>query len=246
MVAYIYGCFLRTVDFAINLSHLFIYWPQFRFIKEIVLRPRQVELCETLRCRMQDFDRPQSAVHQMIMGAGKTHVVTPLLALLLADSKCLVTVVVPRSLLELSRSKLRETFSSVVPRFVFTLNFERLPQLHCDIDHLAAEGTIEYSAAALLGSKLDRIRSLSGICVTTPDAVKSVELSFVDLLFSRDRVREDPFGPGAAKLIMMKDVIQSLFDVLTLWRQKGLALFDEVRMKNAHFYINVLCLTSAG
>ena len=220
--------------------------PQFRFIKEIVLRPRQVELCETLRCRMQDFDRPQSAVHQMIMGAGKTHVVTPLLALLLADSKCLVTVVVPRSLLELSRSKLRETFSSVVPRFVFTLNFERLPQLHCDIDHLAAEGITEYSAAALLGSKLDRIRSLSGLCVTTPDAVKSVELSFVDLLFSRDRVREDPLFSGAEKLIMMKDVIQSLLDVLTLWRQKGLALFDEVRIKNAHFFINVLCLTSAG
>jgi hypothetical protein len=129
---------------------------------------------------------------------------------------------------------------------VFTLNFERLPQLHCDIDHVAAEGIPEYSAAALLGSKLDRIRSLSGLCVTTPDAVKSVELSFVDLLFSRDRVREDPFGPGAEKLIMMKDVIQSLLDVLTLWRQKGLALFDEVRMKNAHFFINVLCLTSAG
>ena len=195
---------------------------------------------------MQGFAQPRSSVHQMIMGAGKTHVVTPLLALLLADSKSLVMVVVPRSLLELSRSKLRETFSSVVPRFVFTLNFERLPQLHCDIDHLAAEGITEYSAAALLGSKLDRIRSLSGLCVTTPDAVKSVELSFVDLLFSRDRVREDPFGPGAETLIMMKDVIQSLLDVLTLWRQKGLALFDEVRIKNAHFFINVICLTSAG
>jgi len=183
---------------------------------------------------MQGFDSPQSAVHQMIMGAGKTHVVTPLLALLLADSKSLVTVVVPRSLLELSRSKLRETFSSVVPRFVFTLNFERLPQLHCDIDHLAADGVAEYSAAASLGNKLDRIRSLSGICVTTPDAIKSVELTFIDMLYSRDHVREDPFGPGAEKLIKMKEVVQSLHDVITLWRQDGLALFDEVGMQNNH------------
>jgi hypothetical protein len=216
-----------------------IFLLQFRFIKEIVLRPRQVELCETLRFRMQGFDQPRSAVHQMIMGAGKTHVVTPLLALLLADSKSLVTVVVPRSLLELSRSKLRETFSTVVPRFVFTLNFERLPQLHSDIDHLSADGISEYSTAAMLGNKLDRIRCLSGICITTPDAVKSVELSFIDLLFSRDRVRDDPFGPGSEKLIKMKDVIHSLHNVLNLWRQKGLALFDEVSVKSTHFCVFV-------
>ncbi len=219
------------VDFSISFHYyiyVFIIYIFCRFIKEIVLRPRQVELCETLRFRMQGSDNPQSAVHQMIMGAGKTHVVTPLLALLLADSKSLVTVVVPRSLLELSRSKLRETFSSVVPKFVFTLNFERLPQLHCNIDRLSSDGTREYSVAAMLGAKLNQIRCLSGVCVTTPDSVKSVELTFIDMLYSRNRVREDPFGPGAEKLIKMKDVIQSLHDVITLWRRDGIAVFDEV------------------
>jgi hypothetical protein len=187
---------------------------------------------------MQGFQTPQSAVHQMIMGAGKTHIVTPLLSLLLADSISLVTVVVPRSLLELSRSKLRETFSSIIPRFVFTLNFERLPQLHCDMDHLAAEGIAEYSAAAVIGQRLDRIRSLSGICVTTPDAIKSVELSFIDMLYSRDRVREDPCGPGAEKLIKMKQVIQSLACTMDLWRKHGVALFDEVRKSS---FVDTIC-----
>jgi hypothetical protein len=177
---------------------------------------------------MQGFEKPQSSVHQMIMGAGKTHVVTPLLALLLADSKSLVTVVVPRSLLELSRRKLRETFSSVVPRFVFTLNFERLPQLRCDVDRLAEDGISQYSAAAMLGHKLNRIRSLSGICITTPDAVKSIELTFIEMLFSRNCVQDDPVGPGAKKLLKMVDVVESLHMVLNLWRQHGLALFDEV------------------
>jgi hypothetical protein len=184
--------------------------------------------------------KPLSAVHQMIMGAGKTHVVTPLLALLLANTESLVTVVVPRSLLELSRSKLRETFSSVLPRFVFTLNFERLPQLRCDADHLGAEGIPEYLAAEMLGRKLDHIQSVLGICVTTPDAVKSVELTFMDLLHSCDRVRDDPFGPGLEKLMKMKDVIQSLHDVLTLWRQNGLALFDEVGTKSTRFCMNLI------
>jgi hypothetical protein len=206
-----------------------------RFIKEIVLRQRQVELCETLRFRMQGFDHPRCAVHQMIMGAGKTHVVTPLLALLLADSKSLVTVVVPRSLLELSRSKLRETFSSVLPRFVFTLNFERLPQLYCDVNRLSENGVAEYIAAANLGNKLDRIRVLSGICITTPDAVKSLELTFIDMLYSRDRVKSDPFGPCAEKLLKMKDVVLSLHDVISLWRQNGIAIFDEVHLLGTVF-----------
>lgn len=64
--------------------------------------------------------------------------------------------------------------------------------------------------------------------MTTPDSVKSVELTFIDMLYSRNRVREDPFGPGAEKLIKMKDVIQSLHDVITLWRRDGIAVFDEV------------------
>jgi hypothetical protein len=39
----------------------------------------------------------------MIMGAGKTSVVAPLLALILADGKSLVLSVVPKALVEMSR-----------------------------------------------------------------------------------------------------------------------------------------------
>jgi len=48
--------------------------------------------------------------HQMIMGAGKTTVVGPLLALLLGDGKTLVVQVVPAALLEFSRAVMRECF----------------------------------------------------------------------------------------------------------------------------------------
>ena len=75
---------------------------------------------------------------------------------------------------------------------------------------------------------MDRIRVLSGICITTPDAVKSLELTFIDMLYSRDRVKSDPFGPGAEKLLKMKDVVRSLHDVMSLWRRNGIAIFDEV------------------
>ena len=59
------------------------------------------------------------------MGAGKTTVVAPLLALMLADGKSLVLSVVPRALLEMSRKRMRETFSMIMQKRIYTLKFER-------------------------------------------------------------------------------------------------------------------------
>ena len=59
----------------------------------------------------------------MIMGAGKTTLVMPLLALMLADSKSLVTQVVPHALLDFLRGVMREKFAAVVWKPVFTFSF---------------------------------------------------------------------------------------------------------------------------
>jgi len=64
-------------------------------------------------------------VRQLIMGAGKTTVIAPLLALMLADGKNLVLSIMPKALLEMSRSLMRETFSSIMVKRVYTLNFDR-------------------------------------------------------------------------------------------------------------------------
>lgn len=61
----------------------------------------------------------------MIMGAGKTTVVGPLLALMLGDGEQLVTQVVPPALLEFSRSVMRATFSSIMHKRIYTLSFDR-------------------------------------------------------------------------------------------------------------------------
>lgn len=60
----------------------------------------------------------RSRVQQMIMGAGKTTVVGPLLVLILADGKSLVTQVMPTALLEQSRNVLRARFMSVIKKKV--------------------------------------------------------------------------------------------------------------------------------
>ena len=66
----------------------------FELTASVVLRDQQLELVRTFRQALRD---KSGLVHQMVMGAGKTTVVAPLLALCLADGDTLVTAVAPRS-----------------------------------------------------------------------------------------------------------------------------------------------------
>lgn len=59
----------------------------------------------------------------------QTTVVGPLLALLLADSKSLVIQVVPRALLEFSRSTMRGRFSALIRRHIYTFQFDRFSEV---------------------------------------------------------------------------------------------------------------------
>jgi len=82
-----------------------------RFTHNIVLRAAQVELVREFVDAVRS-GRP--LVKQMLMGGGKTTVVGPLLALMLADGKSLVLQTMPPALLEQSKATLRATFSSIV------------------------------------------------------------------------------------------------------------------------------------
>lgn len=67
----------------------------FEFINNLVLRKQQCQLVMTF---LSSVRNGKSLCHQLIMGAGKTTVVGPLLALILADGKRLLTQVRQREL----------------------------------------------------------------------------------------------------------------------------------------------------
>jgi len=85
----------------------------FEFTWNITLRERQVEIVDEFYSAIKNGT---SLVKQMIMGAGKTTVVSPLINLMVADGKTLMVQVVPPQLLEFSRGRLRETFSSIMQK----------------------------------------------------------------------------------------------------------------------------------
>lgn len=95
----------------------------FEYGFDLLLRARQVEM---VRSFVGAAHAGESRVQQMIMGAGKTTVIGPLLTLLLADGARLVAQVMPSALLEMSRHVLRKCFTCpLLPKRVYTLSFDR-------------------------------------------------------------------------------------------------------------------------
>merc|ERR1719183_1732229 len=94
----------------------------FEFLSSFLLRDRQFAMVRDLKNRAL---KGESSCQQMIMGAGKTTVVGPLLVLCLADGATAVLQTMPSALLEMTRNVLREVFAYPLPKQVFTLQFDR-------------------------------------------------------------------------------------------------------------------------
>jgi hypothetical protein len=150
----------------------------FEFTYSLMLRKSQVILVNKL---MDSLLNNKSMCHQMIMGAGKTTVVTPLLALMLADGKSLVTQVVPHALLDFSRGVMREKFAAVVRKPVFTFHFDRGTPITRD-----------------LYLKLCKARDSKAVICATPTSVKSFMLKFVEMMkiLEEKKFGRKSYNPG--------------------------------------------------
>ncbi|KAF0690318.1 Aste57867_18249 [Aphanomyces stellatus] len=194
----------------------------FEYVFELMLRSRQVEMVDSF---MRSMGKGDSRVQQMIMGAGKTTVVGPLLTYMLADTTVLVTHVMPTALLEQSRAVLRSRFSNaILAKRIFTLSFDR------SIDDNPV-------LIVALASKLIRASRQGDVICASPEAIKSLFLKFVELLHSLDQSTYDPdfdlhdsskTGQRIRKLLTARsDMADELHSILRLW-QKGVLIMDEV------------------
>ena len=139
----------------------------FEFSHGLLLRQSQVILVRRL---LEDMRTGKSVCHQMIMGAGKTTVVGPLVAMLVANAQTLVAEVVPPALLDFSAGVLRERFSACVRKPIFTFSFDRYN-----------------TVTPMLLSKLRTARNLRAVVVSTPSSVKSFMLKFLEICHNLNR-----------------------------------------------------------
>ena len=175
----------------------------FEFTWNLVLRKRQRELILEM---FHSVSTGKSAiVKQMIMGAGKTTVVGPLLGLMLANGSNLIVQVVPPALLDFTRTVLRSTFSSVLRKQIFTFVCDRSDEVDSE-----------------LLSKFVHATQSRGIVVTTPSSVKSIFLKFIEGL---DRIVDT----GRKRNVEMENEAKDILKVLSMWRN-SILIMDEVDM----------------
>ncbi|OWZ23137.1 hypothetical protein PHMEG_0002034 [Phytophthora megakarya] len=194
----------------------------FEYVFDILLRGRQVQMIDSF---LTSLTNGNSRVQQMIMGAGKTTVVGPLLTYILADKEHLVTHVMPTALLEQSRQVLRSRFSNrVLRKRIFTFEFDRAI-------------SDDPGAALKMFTKLDRARRHGDVVCASPESIKSMMLKLVELLHSLDEssdIIEAPLTSASQNMRRLRRVLEDrsemadeLHKTLRLW-QRGVLIMDEV------------------
>jgi len=141
------------------------------------------------------------------MGAGKTSVVAPLLALIVADGKSLVLSVVPKALVEMSRTRMRETFAAIMVKRIFTLEFDRSTVVKASIRR-----------------NLENAVANRGVVVATPTTLKSIMLSYIEVL---QHLREAHSIGVVSTIEELKFQATELSKILHLFRD-SVMLLDEV------------------
>ena len=183
----------------------------FEFIFAIQLRKKQVRLIRTF---LEFESKGASRIEQMIMGAGKTTVVGPFLALACADGSRLVVQIVPLNLLEMSRGVMRERFSVIIKKPVFTLKFSRSSRpFNEQKEHYLQ-----------LHQRLQRCVDRRGVCCTSPTAVKSLMIKFIEHCNQvGENVKENQLARNCRDLALALNKTLALF-------ARGAAIMDEVDM----------------
>ena len=149
----------------------------FEFSSNLILRSSQVKL---IRKFIGSFERGESLCHQLIMGAGKTTVIAPVLALMLARRQTALVQVVPQALLEMTRSVLREKFSSLLQKPVYTFVFDRSD-----------------TADETLLARLEKARQSQAVILAAPTSIKSFALKFAEMVHILDEHADESHGsPG--------------------------------------------------
>ena len=198
---------MKRINSSQNSNALYEFDPRylvFEFVWNIQLRQKQVEIVNDFRnCLNNNI----SKVKQMIMGAGKTSVVAPLLALIVADGKSLVLSVVPKALVEMSRTRMRETFAAIMIKRIYTLEYDR-------------STTVKPS----MRRSLENAAANRGVVVATPTTLKSIMLSYVEVL---QHLREAYTIGLNSKISELKVQAEELSKILLLFKN-GIMLLDEV------------------
>eukprot|EP00435_Cladocopium_sp_Y103_P040164 s652_g10.t2 len=163
-VAMFLGCLRNYTTSSPEISPAFLL---FEYVTGFMVRKQQVDL---IRRFAEEAFAGRSLVAQMIMGAGKTTCIAPMLTLLLGNNGRLVLNIVPRALLAQTRNVMRTMFGQILAKRVVTLEFSRM---------MGQDDPFDVKLVKM--QLFDAQRDAAVVC-TTPAAIKSMFLRHLELL----------------------------------------------------------------
>ena len=172
----------------------------FEFFSRMVLRPSQCGIVS----RFVGSTAPMC--EQMIMGGGKTSVVSPLLSVMLLDQRSRLTLVVPEALVEMSLEVLRLRFSGPFQRRVQVL----------DVSRESFSGFRGVETAELLADHVEAALNEQTVLIASSSSLKAVELCYIETKL------EAEVGGDTRVLNALRRALAALMD--------GVVVIDEIDM----------------
>jgi hypothetical protein len=177
----------------------------FEYHADILLRKEQVNVLILLQ-QAKDPKETELVV-QLIMGAGKTKVLLPILALKNADGEKLSMVIVAPSLYETNRCDLKLTSIGKLYQEPATFEFDRNTPF--------TEEELRNKLWGLQNAICDR-----NYVITTPESIQSAKLKYKEILKRIDS--------GSLTISEAEPKLKILSDILHLFKTRGWAVFDEI------------------
>ncbi|MEI8365202.1 MAG: DUF3638 domain-containing protein [Parachlamydiaceae bacterium] len=176
----------------------------FEFYAEISMRPDQVEKLDLfLKGEKTDL------IMEMIMGSGKSKVLMPLLGLMRADGKKLSMLIVPPSLFSNIATDTQEALQKNFGQSLRSLDFDR-------------ESPITTRSLEKIKETLRAVIENRECLIMTSRSLESFVLKFMELYKLYEKVGcKSESGPS------MQALIQSIAEILQIFKSQGLPLIDE-------------------
>ena len=192
----------------------------FEFMSRIVLRGKQAALARSMLAAIQG-GRP--LVHQMLMGEGKTTVVTPLLVLLATTAEKACVVCCPAAILGFTCRVLRERMVGVLARPVLVFSFNRSTEVSDDL-YLNLLHAQDARAALCCG----------------PTALKSMMLRFLLTILDMDTTHSLGCEEKVVKEHRSRSIRESMADFMPWVRGQSAQEKRGERLKQLRYEVQVL------
>ena len=178
-----------------------------QYYDKILLRPRQVEVLETLLPNENEPLQTQNIVEQVIMGGGKSKVILPLLAKKKTTGLNFVIIEVPRSMLATNHADLAETSSRLFHQKAIKFEFNR--NSDCSPQRLKT-----------IYEKFTSIIVNQDYLVTTGESMQSLQLKYLELL--------DNYPQSYDEQKIWTEQIYWASKIVSLLKDRGDAISDEM------------------